>query len=392
MKTAKICETYCIGCGLCKSEIGTELKELPSGFLSPVISEGKENVFFFEKVCPVNGPRAAFSSTDIWGNYQGVYGAYSANDSIRRKASSGGVLTALALFLLDSGEVDGIIQVTSCEADPTKTKCQVSTTREEIIDCCGSRYSISSPWIMLKDLVDGNKKYAAIGKPCDITALRNLKEQSDKYKNIVYLFSFFCAGLPSQQANDKLLATMNCKKEECISLTYRGNGWPGYATAIDNTNKEYTMEYSKAWGGILGRDVNPYCRICVDGIGESADISCGDGWYSLENGEPDFSERDGRNIVFVRTEAGSAIYKKAVESGVIISEVWSSLDNLAKIQKYQYTRRATMTAKLFAYRLFGKPIPKYNKAALKNYAKYASLKQKVKIFLGMVKRIVLKKI
>lgn len=392
MKTAKVCKRYCIGCGLCKSEVNTELDELPSGFLTPIISEKEEEQEFFEKVCPVNGPRNNCSSIEIWGNSQGIYGAYSADEAIRRKASSGGVLTALALFLLDSGEIDGIIQVSGLENDPTKTKCQVSTTRDDVIACCGSRYSISSPWIMLKDLVDGNKKYAAIGKPCDITALRNLKQQSDKYKNIVYLFSFFCAGLPSQQANDKLLATMNCKKEECVSLTYRGNGWPGYATAIDNKNKEYTMEYSKAWGGILGRDVNPYCRICVDGIGESADISCGDGWYSLENGEPDFSERDGRNVVFVRTEAGRTIYEKAVERGVIVSREWRSLDELAKIQKYQYTRRATMGVKLLAYRLFGKPVPKYNKPALKSYAKHASLKQKTKIFLGMVKRIILKKI
>jgi len=392
MKTAKVCERYCIGCGLCKSEIGTELKALPSGFLSPVMSEKKEEKEFLEKICPVNGPQNGISCGEIWGEYNGIYGAYSADDIIRRKASSGGVLTALATFLLDSGEVDGIIQVTSLEEDPTKTKCQVSTTKEEVLQCCGSRYSISSPWISLNDLVDSNKKYAAVGKPCDITALRNLKNQGEKYKNIIYLLSFFCAGLPSQQASDRLLATMNCQKENCTSLTYRGNGWPGYATATDKLNRQYTMEYSKAWGGILGRDVNPYCRICIDGIGESADISCGDGWYSLENGEPDFSEREGRNVVFVRTEAGSELYKKAIENGEIISEAWESLDNLAKIQKYQYTRRATMSAKLWAYRLFGKPVPGYDKTALKSYAKHASLKQKGKIFLGMVKRIVLKKI
>ena len=86
MKTAKVCERYCIGCGLCKSEIGTELKALPSGFLSPVMSEKKEEKEFLEKICPVNGPQNGISCGEIWGEYNGIYGAYSADDIIRRKA------------------------------------------------------------------------------------------------------------------------------------------------------------------------------------------------------------------------------------------------------------------------------------------------------------------
>ncbi len=385
---------YCIGCGLCKSELQLDIEKTGKGFLEPEFKGEEVERRFLQNVCPINGTKSIDEKqTDIWGKRKSLYGAWASDESIRRQASSGGVLTALAIFMLERKLVDAVIHVVADEKNPTETKCQVSTTKEQIISGCGSRYSISSPWLTLSSCVEKDKKYAAIGKPCDIAALRNLKNFDARYENIIYLLSFFCAGLPSAQANDRLLNELGCDKEKCVSLTYRGNGWPGYATAIDSEGKNYQMEYSKAWGGILGRDVHPYCRLCIDGIGEAADISCGDGWYITTDGkEPDFSEREGRNVVFTRTEAGEELYQKAMAAGAIQSEEWEDIGQLRIIQKYQYTRRATMAAKLKAYKLFGRKVPKYNKQVLSKYAKGIAFKEKFRMFLGTGKRILQKKI
>ncbi len=385
---------YCIGCGLCKSELHTEMEKTEKGFLKPVFRKDEREKEFLENVCPLNGAKDIDKTRiSVWDKKRGVYAGWATEQSIRKQASSGGVLTVLSIFLLESKLVDAVIHVVADEKNPTATKCQVSTTREQIIAGCGSRYSISSPWLSLSSCIEKDKKYAAIGKPCDITALRNLKRFDMRYENIIYLLSFFCAGLPSAQANEKLLEKLGCGKEKCVSLTYRGNGWPGYATAVDEEGKSHQMEYSMAWGGILGRDVHPYCRMCIDGIGASADISCGDGWYvSADGNEPDFSEREGRNVVFTRTEAGEELYQKAVAAGVIQSEDWEDIGQLRIIQKYQYTRRATMSAKLKAYRIFGRTVPKYDKKTLKEYAKGISTKEKLRVFLGTGKRILQKKI
>lgn len=393
MSIVKLCKENCIGCGLCQSELHVEMCENRNGYLIPNLHETEEVKLFLENVCPVSGLNTEdYDSSSVWGVSKSVYAAYSTDTEIRKKGSSGGVLTALAIYLLESEMVDAVIHVVADTTDPTKTKCQVSKTKEQIIQGCGSRYSISSPWLSLSEVVDQGKKYAAIGKPCDIVALRNLKKNSAKYDNILYLFSFFCAGLPSKHANDNLLQQLGCEKEKCMSLTYRGNGWPGYATAHDKDGKCFQMEYSKAWGSILGRDVHPYCRICIDGIGEKADIACGDGWYITDDGQPDFRERDGRNVVFVRTDIGAELYQKAVVAGVIGSAEWGDLKKLEIIQKYQYSRRATMGAKIKGYRLFGKVTPLYDKKLMKEYAKTIGVKEKIRMYLGTVKRIVQKKI
>lgn len=388
MNITKICREYCIGCGLCHSELGVKMVPDSKGFFRPEIPDNEEIKQFLSDVCPIIDTSKECS---VWGKNNGVYAAFASDEKVRTRASSGGVITALAGYLLDVGSVDGVIHVKADEKEPTRTVCCVSITREEVENCCGSRYAISSPWMELSDVVDMSKRYMAIGKPCDIKALRRLKEKEGKYNNILYLVSFFCAGLPSKQANERLLSELGCAQKECVSLTYRGNGWPGEATAIDKNGKEYTMEYSRAWGGILGRDVHPYCRLCFDGIGEDADISCGDGWYISENQTPDFSEKAGRNIVFVRTDLGRDIYQAAVAAGAIVSTGWESLSQLEIIQKYQFTRRTTMRERIFAYRLLGRRVPIYDKTKMKKLSKKGSKKDQFRIFGGTIKRILLKK-
>jgi len=391
MNVTKVCKEYCVGCGLCHSELGVEMKPDEKGFLQPEFQDNIEIKRFLENVCPITDVSKEEEYL-VWGKCKGEYAAFAKDNVLRKKASSGGVISAIAVYLLESGAVDGIIHIRADENNPTKTVCQVSSTREAIVEGCGSRYAISSPWLALSEIIESNKKYVAVGKPCDIKALRRVKDAEGKYSNILYLLSFFCAGLPSKQANERLLQELGCSGEECKSLTYRGNGWPGYATAMDGNGKEYTMEYSKAWGGILGRDVHPYCRVCFDGIGEAADIACGDGWYISENQTPDFSERDGRNIVLVRTDLGEEIYRAAVDAGAIISTEWENLSQLEIIQNYQFTRRTTMRERLIAYRIFGRRVPQYDKKKLTMLSKKGIMKEKVRVFLGTAKRILLKKI
>lgn len=385
--TVNFCKSNCIGCGLCHSELGTSMKKGRKGFLSPSLENNTKTEVFLNQVCPILGYNATKCDVrDVWGKYIKSYAGYAKNEYIRKKASSGGILTALSIYLLERGKVDGIIHVVMDEENPIATMDSISSTREQILAGCGSRYGISSPWMKLNECVDKNKKYAAIGKPCDIEALRNMKNSSTSYDNIIYLLSFFCAGLPSDDANGKLLHNMGCEQNECKMLVYRGNGWPGTTTAIDKSGKIYEMQYSKAWGGILGRDVHPFCRICFDGIGDAADIACGDGWYIMSDKTVDFSERDGRNVVFARTELGCKLLEEALDDDAIALSEWEDISQLRVIQKYQYTRRTTMRAKLLAYRIMGQKVPLYSKNLLKDFSKRASKEEKLRIFLGTIKR------
>lgn len=80
-------------------------------------------------------------------------------------------------------------------------------------------------------------------------------------KQIVFTMAFFCAGIPSDNANDKLLEAVGCDKRKLSTFRWRGNGWPGYTTAIDIDGNKHQMTYEEAWGKYLGRDVKKYANI-----------------------------------------------------------------------------------------------------------------------------------
>ena len=239
--------------------------------------------------------------------------------------------------------------------------------------------------------MEEGKKYAFIGKPCDVVALRNYMEINAKLKeSIPYLLSFFCMGLPSDLAQTKLLQKLECRN--CKSLDYRGNGWPGFATAIDSDGKVHKITYDESWGQILGRDLMPACKFCIDGIGEMADISCGDAWYLTEENKPDFSEHEGRNVVFARTSKGNDLLNEMKDKEIINLEKYDNYEvELSLIQKSQWNRRREMKHRILAMKVLLQEHPSYDSKLLKLYSRGLSEKQKARILLGTSKRILMGK-
>lgn len=376
---------YCVGCGLCQACSKAELNINGRGFSYPVSGEQE----WLDAVCP-NGnlPISEYDSSSIWGRNKAVYFGWSNHQELRIRASSGGIISEIASYLLTTGKVEGVIHICAAPESQTTNITTISYSAEEVVQKAGSRYSISHPLEILATL-DLSKRYAFIGKPCDVVALRNYQKiNPDNKKVIPILLSFFCMGLPSVQAQEKLLTALDSDMERCMSLTYRGNGWPGYATAVNKDGTSKKIDYDSSWGKILGRDLMPACRFCLDGIGEAADISCGDAWYVSGNGKPDFSEHEGRNIVFARTSEGLDILQGMMDEGNATFEKVEDLESyLSTIQKSQFFRRASMSSRVAALRFMRKPYPKYPKELMKSYNKGIPLKEKLRVFLGTCKRI-----
>ena len=198
---------YCTGCGLCENN-GYSIMEFESDGFSYPKFQSEKMADFCEKICPMaKNYLKRFTSEELWGKYKGYYTGFSNNKYIRYHASSGGVLTSVCLYLLSSGKIDAVIQTKGTPKAPTETITVVSETEEAVINCSGSRYSVSSPLREIDSIIDSKKKYAFVGKPCDVSALRNYSEINPVVKqSIKYYFSFFCAGTPSRVANEELFA------------------------------------------------------------------------------------------------------------------------------------------------------------------------------------------
>lgn len=377
----------CIGCGLCKAvypkgEI--ELSVNKEGFIRPTFNT--KDFELLEKVCPLLNSTEEMTSNTVWGKYISSYLGYSNDEEVRFKASSGGVITQLCIYLIEKKLVDGIIHIGTSNTDPIHNLSQISYTSKEVINNTGSRYAPAAPLDNLLEQLQENKTYCFIGKPCDIRALNNYLLLNQKIaKQIKYKISFFCGGTPSYLATDTILDKFMIKKSNLKEFWYRGNGWPGKTTAITKEERR-SMPYEESWGQILGRNVQKYCRLCVDPIGEFADIACGDGWYLNSSRYPDFAEADGRNIILTRTLEGEKLIKEAYgDMAITLNQL--DVNDIEKMQPYQYQRKATAIDKITAFKVMGKPTQNVSYKNLYILCWKTSKKVHLKVFLGTIKRI-----
>lgn len=385
----------CAGCGLCAalSQGSVEMAMSDDGYLRP-----QQRHFVPEKVerlisetCPGLNLSQLPSEQNhhmLWGPMVGVRSGASTDIELRRHASSGGVISGLLLYLLEAGVVDYILQTAADSKHPLGNMTVRSANRDDIYKAAGSRYAPSAPLSDILTYLERPGKFALVAKPCDIAAVRALAKQDPRIdKKIPIMISFFCAGIPSEEGARAILDELNVDEKEVTSFKYRGDGWPGFATATLKNGNKKSMSYASSWGNILSKHVQFRCKICPDGSGGSADIVCADAWHSDDLGYPLFEEKKGRSLIISRTEFGETTLKSAEASGFISTQSLD-IEEIAGMQPSQAQRKRFVLSRLAAMRLLGKPTPNYKGFELKKAALSGGLWPNFRNFLGTARRII----
>ncbi|MEO0390467.1 MAG: Coenzyme F420 hydrogenase/dehydrogenase, beta subunit C-terminal domain [Pseudomonadota bacterium] len=383
----------CAGCGGCAALApgAVQMDVSPEGYLRPVqcapLTAAEDA--HITQICPGLTQRVdAQGRRDdpLWGPYLKMHQGYATNPDLRHAGASGGSISALAAWLLDTGQVDAVLQIT---ADPQRAVGNIATlsrTAQDVHAAAGSRYAPAAPLAVLQDLPDDVHRLAFVGKPCDAAALRAMMALDPALaRRVTVVLSFFCAGTPSLVGADAVLAALDTPPSQAAAFRYRGNGWPGFATVQRQDGSTAQMSYHDSWGKILSKHVQHRCKICADGTGVAADIVCADAWDSDEDGYPVFEEADGTSLIVSRTELGARLLDQAEADGAL---VLSDFDDtaLAAIQPGQRNRRRALLARLLALRLVGRPVPKYTGLGLLRAARGASVRFMLRNFLGTVRR------
>jgi coenzyme F420 hydrogenase subunit beta len=321
----------------------------------------------------------------IYGHFESLFEAHAVDNDLRWRSSSGGCISALLIYLLESEQIDGVLHIGRSEINPMRNSAYVSRNRDEVISRAGSRYAPSSLLENLVKLLNNGDRLAVVGKPCDIVGVSQYLRKKPEYeKQIVLKISFFCMGLPSYKATDRLLELLNLAPDTVDDFWYRGKGWPGQATAIDKNERKHEMSYKDSWGRILGKGVGFRCKICPDGYGEFADISCGDAWHE-KNGEPCFDESPGRSLAFIRSEKGGIIFNEAETLGYLVSTPFD-VKGLEIIQKSQYERKLYLGFRLIALRLTGDCLLDFSGFKLWSNLKKVQITRMFRNFFGTIYR------
>lgn len=380
----------CLGCGLCSSLLGSDKCEMglnDEGFYVPNQKHSltsKENALI-KKICPAIHV-VSKSHKGVWGSMKAICEAWSVDREIRYKAASGGVVTSLAIFLLESHTVDAILQVGVAENSYLYNELKVSRSREQVLKCAQSRYAPALVFSRIKEIFDTSKEiYAFVGKPCDIAGMQNFCREFPEYKKRVKCYiSIFCAGMPNYNATVKTWR-MSGHTDAPVSLKYRGDGWPGNFKAVFKDGSFFQMTYNESWGKILGRNLGYRCKICPDGIGMLADVAVGDCWNTV-NGYPDFTEADGKCFCMIRTDAGAELMKRAEESGYVEMKSMN-LNEIENMQAYQFQRRKMEGWRLLPIQLYTGFILKFKGLSILRLSLSANLFEGVKNMKGSFLRL-----
>lgn len=311
----------------------------------------------FAQVCPGVNLRAPTSegrrTHTVFGSYVDAWQGWALDPDFRNAGSSGGVLTALAHWLVSSGRAQAVAGSGMSAVRPTRTVAIRITSRDEALASAGSRYAPVVP--TSSDITCD----AFIGKPCEVSGRFQLAAQSPAVQGqLPVLLSFFCAGTPSQNATEDLSRTLGVEPRDVASLRYRGNGWPGKFEVHATDGRVRAMSYEDSWGNVLGRKLQARCKLCPDGTGEHADIAVGDFWASDDKGFPVFENADGNSVIIARTQRGAALLAAASADGVVTLKP-IDLDNAAAVQPLQSERRRTLAGRLVGRWLAGYQIPRY---------------------------------
>ena len=346
----------CIGCGICQSIAGKEnisISMTEKGRLEPKENKPLNNEIFdkIKKTCPgiiVEGlPKEAIDNKSkydlVWGYYLSLFYAWSTDKDIRFKSSTGGLLNGLSLYLLETNKVKFILHTGTDPKKPMRSVSRYSYNKQELLNSGScSRYGPSSPLDKFNEALNKNEPFAFVGKPCDISAIRQLSKIDRRVNELCkYLLTLVCGGFGEFTKSQDFIDSFNVKEEELSIFRYRGYGNPGKMYIKTNSGEEHDKEYNSFWGEESTWRVPFRCKICPDAIGDSSDLAALDTW---PGGSP-VGEDEGFNAAIIRTKKGYDLVHDARDEGYIKIGNHLKIEDINDFQPHQVSKKKAVYAR-----------------------------------------------
>jgi len=390
----------CVGCGACAylSDGAIAMTDDASLGHRPSWPEGELPGMLDEclKVCPAVGTGAAHltstgqtlgGATAGVGPVLAVWEGHATDQQTRHLGSSGGVLTALAAYAVEQGGMHGVLHVAADRNNPLCNHTVMSHTRDELLARTGSRYAPASVCDGLKQIEDAAAPCVFIGQPSEVAALRKAQSLRPALnRNVGVVLSFFCAGSPATQGTLDLLASKGIEPSRVSQIRYRGRGWPGTFAVWLKGESEPALEltYAESWGFIQA--YRPWAvQLWPDGLGELADIACGDAWC---RDAPCASP--GSSLVIVRTMAGQTLLNAAMAAGYL-ALTRSDVAKVVESQRNLMRKKGAAWGRLMSMRILGLPTPSHRGYDLFGSWIRLPIRDKLRSTVGTFRRVLTRK-
>lgn len=362
----------CISCGACVSAA-------PPGSMRMVLDE-KQGIFIPEfvdlfrvsgeglefAVCPGKGLVINDISRQIYGSathesfelgrYRLAVAARIVNPKIMENASSGGVMTGIAHYLLEKGLVEGVTasRFTYGGKGP-RTEVFIARDLEDLISAQGSKYCPTNTNQLVRECVQRGGRYLFSGTPCQIGALRLAIQQEPNIEKIFpYTVANFCGGYRDFRNLDSILSVRGVDPTKVKYFRFRGGGQPGsmLARTIDG------QIVSEAYPSYVHYSVIPKqkrCWYCLDATGELADFACGDAWI-----ERLIQDKHPWSIILARTKFSEEIVNEIASAGLIKTRAVLPEEIIDSQRSNISSKKYRQHARIQVSRLLGITMPEWD--------------------------------
>lgn len=245
--------TKCYGCGVCaascnKCIISIELNM--DGFYEPRINEPNKctDCGICLDVCAFNHEELCLKRDDVKIK---SWAAWSNDENVRRKCSSGGVGFEIGKQLIEQG-----YQAVGCRYDIKEQRAEhyIATTVEEFLQSIGSKYIQSYTEEAFKQIKRKGQKYLVTGTPCQIDSFRRMIRKFRCEENFI-LMDFFCHCVPSMHAWKAYIKMLEPKIGEVTYASWRNKfeyGWhDSWIMGIDGENTSKPVDWHDSYNLLI---------------------------------------------------------------------------------------------------------------------------------------------
>ncbi|MCG8688715.1 MAG: Coenzyme F420 hydrogenase/dehydrogenase, beta subunit C-terminal domain [Desulfobacterales bacterium] len=367
-----IVKDLCISCGACVSSLpegkGKMILDSNKGIYVPQLDLRDDNDIAKRAfdVCPGKGLAIDQISEDLFGDtphkryelgrYRIFFAAHASDRQILEHASSGGVITTIAAYLLNQGLIQGVTASRFVYGNTgPRVESFMATSLEDLISAQGSKYCPTSTNTLITQCRKQGGAFLFSGTPCHIEALRLAQQQDSSLKELFpYTIANFCAGYRDYRHLDGMIRYDQMDPEAVTYFRFRGGGQPGSLKAEDKNGRTISAPYPD-YDRRTQITKQKRCVYCIDATGELADFSCGDAWLDrlLETDTP-------WSIILGRSKKAEQILKDMIQEGILTTtdvtedEICYSQRQNLQSKKFRQRKRMILS------KLFGIALPQWD--------------------------------